>query len=104
MLKTTKHVAALTALFIGSEVVADTNDEQAHAILVELSSLSEECAKLEPGEAQTEVFGIEIIRVGDTCAVVNGQDLDPKVQAFLQEENLTWAGVGMWVKANGAPD
>ncbi len=86
------------AIIFATATVAETSYDDPAAIMAELSKLSEECAELESGAAQTEIFGIEIIRVGDTCAIVNGDEIDSRVRIFLEEENLPWAGLGIWVK------
>ncbi|MDU8928309.1 hypothetical protein RXV86_13010 [Alisedimentitalea sp. MJ-SS2] len=55
------------------------------------------------GEVRTEIFGIQIIRYGGTCVVVNGE-LDEDARSFLEEKNLPWAGVGLWIKATNSTD
>ncbi|MEP1523015.1 hypothetical protein [Ascidiaceihabitans sp.] len=97
-------ILAWTVLVTGTTALAESEVEQRASIMAELSSLSEQCSKLESGEAQTEIFGIEIIRVGDTCAVVHGEEFDARMQTFLEEENLPWAGIALWVKADRTTD
>lgn len=93
---------ALAVFSVGTVAVSETNFDDPTAIMAELSSLSEDCATIEPGSSQTHVFGIEVIRVGDTCAIVSGDELDERVRLFLEEQNLPWAGVGIWVTASDA--
>lgn len=91
-----------TAIICATAALAETNYDDPTEIFVELSELSEDCAALESGASQTEIFGIEIIRVGDVCAIVNGDEIDERVRVFLEEENLNWAGIGLWVKASSS--
>lgn len=95
---------ALTAMTIGTGAIAETNYDNPTVIMAELSKLSADCSTIGDGKSQTHIFGIEIIRVGDTCAVVMGQEIDERVRVFLEEENLPWAGVGLWVKAHDLTD
>ncbi|MEN8951811.1 hypothetical protein [Planktotalea arctica] len=91
---------ALTAMTIGTGVIGETNYDDPAAILAELSTLSEDCAKIEDGQSQTHIHGIKIIRTENICAIVMGQEIDERVRVFLEEENLPWAGVGLWVAAS----
>jgi len=95
---------ALSATFLSTGAMGDTRYDDPSAILAELVGLSEECASIDDGQSQTEVFGIKLIRVGGTCAIVNGGELDERVRVFLEKENLDWAGVGLWVSASGASE
>lgn len=88
---------AFAAMTIGTGAVGETDYDDPAAIEAELSTLSKDCAEIEDGMSQTHIFGIEIIRVGDTCAIVMGQEIDERVRIFLEEQNLPWAGVGLWV-------
>lgn len=97
-------VIAFAAMTTGTGVIAEGNYDNPAAIVAELATLADDCAKIEDGQSQTHIFGIEMIRVGDTCAVVMGQEIDDRVRAFLEEENLPWAGVGLWVKASDGTD
>ena len=93
---------ALSVFSVGTVAVAETNFDDPAAIMSELTGLSEECASLESGMSQSEIFGIEVIRVGDTCAIVTGDELDERVRLFLEEQNFPWVGVGIWVTASDA--
>lgn len=95
---------ALIAMTIGTGAIGETNYDDPSAIMAELTKLSADCSTIGAGTSQPHIFGIEIIRVGDTCAIVNGDELDDRVRLFLEEQNLPWAGVGLWVKAHGASD
>lgn len=101
-MRMTLNAAAMAMIFVPGAILAETNSDDSEAIMSKLKALSEECSSLESGMSQSEIFGIEIIRVGDTCAIVNGDELDERVRLFLEEQNLLWAGVGIWVKASGA--
>lgn len=93
---------ALAAIIISTGAIAETNYDDPTAIMAELATLSEECAQIDDGMSQTHIFNIEIIRHGDICAIVMGQEIDERVRVFLEEQNLPWAGVGIWVTTPGA--
>lgn len=95
---------AFAAITTGTGAIAEGNYDDPAAIVTELATLAEDCAKIEDGQSQAHIFGIKIIRVGDTCAVVMGQEIDERVRIFLEEQNLPWAGVGLWVKAADTQD
>lgn len=96
--------AALVMMVIPGAMLADTNYDDSEAIMAELTGLSKDCASLEPGSSRTEIFGIQIIRVENTCAIVMGQEIDERVRIFLEEQNLPWAGVGLWVNVSPSSD
>lgn len=78
-----------------------TNPE---TVLADLRRAVASCAELnENGDTSEEIFGIQMIRVGDTCVIVNGE-LDAHVRVYLEEQNLPWAGVGLWIKATETAD
>lgn len=90
---------ALIAMTIGTVAIGETNYDDPQNILAELTALSEECGTMDDGEVKTEVFGIKLVRIDGTCAIVNGSEIDERVRIFLEEQNLPWAGVGLWATA-----
>ncbi|WP_281857379.1 hypothetical protein [Litoreibacter halocynthiae] len=76
------------------------NYDDPAAILASLEEAVSTCGEMDAnGEVRDEIFGIKMIRLGGTCAIVNGDELDDRVRVFLEEQNLPWAGVGVWVNA-----
>ena len=87
--------------------VAETqeNFDDPTSILTSLEEAVSTCGEMDAnGEVRDEIFGIQMIRLGDTCAIVNGDELDERVRVFLEEKNLPWAGVGLWVTAPAIPE
>lgn len=87
--------------------VAETQDnfDDPASILASLEDAVSKCGEMDAnGEVRDEIFGIQMIRLGDTCAIVNGDELDERVRVFLEEQNLPWAGVGLWVTAPVIPE
>lgn len=87
--------------------IAETqeNYDDPASILASLEDAVSTCGEMDAnGEVRDEIFGIQMIRLGDTCAIVNGDELDERVRVFLEEQNLPWAGVGLWVTAPVIPE
>ncbi|MGJ8629039.1 MAG: hypothetical protein ACSHXB_18920 [Sulfitobacter sp.] len=81
------------------------NYDDPEAILTSLEDAVSTCGEMDAnGEVRDEIFGIQMIRLGDTCAIVNGDELDERVRVFLEEQNLPWAGVGLWMNAPSTSD
>lgn len=70
-----------------------------NAVLTELEAVAATCAEMGDGQVNEEIFGILMIRIGETCVIINGDEIDPQALEFLEEQKLPWAGVGLWVKA-----
>lgn len=98
-----KLITAMGAMLLTTNAAFandDMNMGDHAAMLAELDGLATQCAALGNGEAEAHIFGIQIIRVGDTCAITNGDELAAGFAKFLQsDEAPDWAGVGIWVKA-----
>lgn len=87
--------------------IAETqeNYDDPASILASLEDAVSTCGEMDAnGEVRDEIFGIQMIRLGDTCAIVNGDEFDERVRVFLEEQNLPWAGVGLWVTAPVIPE
>ena len=81
------------------------NYDDPSAIRASLEDAVSTCGEMDAnGEVRDEIFGIKMIRLGATCAIVNGDELDERVRVFLEEQNLPWAGVGLWVNAPNTSD
>jgi hypothetical protein len=102
------QITACLALF-GTAALADSDPKYSDpaVILSDLRDLQQDCDAMEPGQSNTEIFGITFTRTDDTCQFANGE-LDDGVRIFLHEQNLDWVGIdgehGLWVKATGSPD
>lgn len=62
-------------IVIAAHATADaiTNYDDPAAILASLKEAATTCGEMDAnGEVRNEIFGIEMIRVGETCAIVNG--------------------------------
>lgn len=98
-MKNTPAITALAALMCGP-IMADTavRYQDSEAIIADLRDASVTCATMDDGQVNDEVFGIQMVRFGETCVIANGE-MDAAVRAYLEAQELDWAGIGLWVKA-----
>ena len=103
-MKTILLAASIITMATISFADGDPKYTNPEIVLADLKQVAANCAGMdEKGGVREEIFGIQMIRVGDTCMIVNGE-LDENVRMFLEKQNLPWAGVGLWIKATEPSD